>query len=303
MRAILARLRIIAIFDVFLKAKGVNMSWEVAKSEGRAGTGNWDAFQMPLEPVFAAAEVWRNKVAGLEKLWLCWNISDRWSIVQQKMILAAGWTPVVGYDKNCKSAKLSVVEGAVFIDFNQGLDFKALWPHFPLEFAFLWAPRLAFWHSDLLVRKSIFMNYAEIFSNIPDGEMAAVFSTGGLRNFFKSKEHRYWELFGCTTASASLHQFENGCGWWRHFYKHPNTPAEEYIGRSEYAYESGVGIAFWEKKYKRKIMRIPEKLLSEGHCSEIGFEGYKKTGDKGVELDLNFDINNELLRLGLTEFS
>jgi hypothetical protein len=43
--------------------------------------------------------------------------------------------------------------------------------------------------------------------------------------------------------------------------------------------------------------------LSEGHCSEIGFEGYKKTGDKGVELDLNFDINNELLRLGLTEFS
>lgn len=143
---------------------------------------------------------------------------------------------------------------------------------------------------------------SRLFESIQDGDMAAVFSTGGLRNLFNRKKHRYWELIGCTTLSASQHQFETGCGWWRHFADHPNTPKNDYAERKKYYYDSGVGIAYWEKKYKKRIVRLDEKLFISGHCSEIGHPNYIKSTHKGVELELNFKLESVAKQFGLSNY-
>lgn len=276
------------------------MSWNTVRTEGRRGTGNWENFDIELDQIFAAAEKWKASVGTEKRLWLCWNISHPWSLLQQRMVAAAGWTPVVGHDPNCPPQSLDVIPEAIYIDFNADLKLKAMWPHFPLEFAFLWADRLAFWHADLIMPLPQLINTARGFESLTDGEMSAVFSTGGWRHLFKPKVHRYWELIGCTTAGASRHQFESGCGWWRHFGEHPNTPPSEAANRNSYYYDSGVGIAFWEKRYKKKVHRLKEQEFSAGHCSEIGFRGYKKALHKGMELDLNFNLPDVAKKFGLT---
>lgn len=267
------------------------MNWEVVKKEGKKGTGNWGDFDLPVDQVLKAAEGWKKEIGNEQKLWLCWNISTRWSLLQQRMVLDAGWTPVVGHDPNCMPDRLETLPGAIFIDFGKSLNLKAVWPHFPLEFAFLWAPKLAFWHADLLMPMEKMHRFAASFDAMKDGDMAAVHSTGGLRYLFNRKGHRYWELLGCTTEAASRHQFETGCGWWRNFHAHPNTPPPERAERAGYWYDSGVGIAYWERRYKRRIVRLNERELTAGHCSEIGHRNYKKSTHKGLELDLNYDLD------------
>lgn len=276
------------------------MGWDTVRTDGKNGTGNWNGCDIPLERIYAAADKWRAAVGCEKKLWLCWNISHRWSLLQQRMVAAAGWTPVVGFDPNCPPQSLDVIPGAIFLDFNADLGLKVMWPHFPLEFSFLWADHLAFWHADLVMHMPQLMDIAHQFSQIPDGGIAAVHSTGGLRNMFQPKKHRYWELLGCTTAGASRHQFEHGCGWWRHFEFHPNTPAAEQPERATYYYDSGVGIGYWEKRYQKKILRLDGRKYLNGHCSEIGYPGhYKKSIHKGKELDLNFDIEQVAKRFQL----
>lgn len=275
------------------------MNWEVVKNEGKKGTGNWGDFDLPLDQVLKAAEGWKKEIGNQQKLWLCWNISTRWSLLQQRMVLDAGWTPVVGHDPNCMPDRLETLPGSIFIDFGKSLNLKAVWPHFPLEFAFLWAPKLAFWHADLLMPMDKMQQFAARFDALKDGEMAAVHSTGGLRYLFNRKSHRYWELLGCTTEAASRHQFETGCGWWRNFHAHPNTPPSERAERASYWYDSGVGIAYWERRNKRRIVRLNERELVAGHCSEIGHPNYKKSTHKGLELDLNYDLDTMARRMSL----
>lgn len=277
--------------------------WHVVKHTdlGRAGTGNWDAFHEDLQRVREAAEDWKRAIAGVEKPWLCWNIDDEWSCVQQRLVLSVGWTPVVGWDPNCSPEKRSLVPGAIGIDFNARFGLPALWPHFPLEFAFMWAPRLAFWHADLLVRPAKMQALAGQFSELKDGEMAAVPSWGGMRNIFRPRMHRYWELIGCTTAGASQHQFDTGCGWWRHFYLHPNTPEAERADRRRHYYDSGVGIMYWKRHYRRRVLDIPEREVAEGHCTAIGARNYKVAKSKAEELRLNFDLPETARKLGLAQ--
>lgn len=277
------------------------MGWETVRGNGKNGTGNWNGFDIQLERVYAAADKWRAVVGSEKKLWLCWNISHRWSLLQQRMVASVGWTPVVGFDPNCQPKSFDVIPEAIFLDFNADLGLNAMWPHFPLEFAFLWADRLAFWHADLVMPMPQLADIASQFAQLRDGDMAAVHSTGGLRNMFQPRNHRYWELLGCTTASASRHQFEHGCGWWRNFHLHPNTPADEQSKRATYYYDSGVGIKYWEKRYKKRILRLAENEYVSGHCSEIGYHGlYIKSNHKGEELDLNFDINQVADKFKLT---
>lgn len=279
------------------------MNWEVIKkTEGKNGTGNWGGFDIPLDAVMEAASSWKRQVGSEQKLWLCWNISHRWSLLQQRMVLEAGWTPVVGHDPNCQPQSLAVLPGAIAIDFSKELSLKAVWPHFPLEFAFLWAPKLAFWHADLLMPMDKMHKFATQFDALGDGQIAAVHSIGGLRHFFNRKTHRYWELLGCTTEAASRDQFEKGCGWWRNFHSHPNGPIEEKAQRAAYWYDSGVGISYWEQRYKQRVVRLNERELTAGHCSEIGHKNYKKSTHKGLELDLNFDLDRVTERMGLTKW-
>lgn len=277
-------------------------AWDVPMYTGRAGTGNWEACQIGMDRIYASAEKWRAAIGDVKRPWLCWNIDDEWCTMQQRLIQAVGWTPVIGWDPNSCPPTRTVLPGSIEIDFNEGLNFPALWPHFPMEFAFLWADRLAFWHADLLVRMEKLQPLADMFSSLPDGEMAAVKVPTSLRSMFRFKEHRYWELIGCTTREASRDQFEKGCGWWRHFYCHPNTPAAESSKRRAHYYDSGVGIMYWKRHCGGKVRDIPEKLVAEGHCTQIGHKDYRKANNKSEELRLNFDLPTVARGLGLESF-
>ncbi len=274
------------------------------REDPRAGTGNWAYFSRPIEEVMEAAQSWAESVSGIQKPWLCWNVHDDWCLVQQKIVSHLGWTPIVGWDPNlCKSAP--IISGAVPIDFNSHLKLKVMWPHVPLEFAFMWTEKLAFWHADLLVRLPKLKKIADLFERLKDGEMAAVLSRGGFRNLLNLRSHRYWELIGCTTKGASKSQFEHGCGWWRHIWKHPNCPnnEKERDRRRKYYYDHGIGIMYWKRHYKGKVYSIPLRPLLEGHFSEVGNPKYRKASCKTEELNKNFNLNQALEALDLVEFA
>jgi len=278
-------------------------AWDVARGEGISGTGNWRKFDVPFDVMEKAAQKWREKTTHLEKPWLCWNMNDDWCYLQQKIIRALGWNPVVGWDPNCGTEAPPLVEGAVAVDFNADLKLSTLWQHVPLEFAFLWTDKLAFWHADMLVRFPKLQKIGRLFDKLKDGEIAAVMDYGGLRNIWKIKHHRYWELIGCTTRGASRDQFDKGCGWWRHFWAHPNCPDEaEKIRRKKYYYDQGVGIMYWKRRHGGKVYSLSLRSLAEGHFSEIGAKNYRKGDSKSQELTMNFDLAESAVKLGLKSF-
>ena len=71
----------------------------------------------------------------------------------------AGFNPRVGGLEH-------VVPGAVVVDFNADLQLPVLYPHFPLEFAFLFGDRIAFWHSDLLLPEPRMREMAKLFADV-----------------------------------------------------------------------------------------------------------------------------------------
>jgi hypothetical protein len=272
------------------------------------GTGNWKAYTLPLDRIYDAAAQWKLRLEGVERPWLCWNVSHPWSVLQQKMVRKVGWTPVVGFDPRVGMPPLE--PGAIGIDFNADFQFPVMWPHFPLEFAFLFAPRLAFWHADLLVRLPLLEELAAQFSALAPGTMAAVLDKGGLRNSLNFKTHRFWELIGCTTAEASADQFRRGAGWWRNFQLHPScTDPAERTRRSAYSYDSGVGILYWRNVYKGTITDVGIRRVKERHCSEIGAAKYipgpnhtNPGRNLSSELEQNYSLDEVAQRMGLGAF-
>jgi hypothetical protein len=269
------------------------------------GTGNWLDFNIPLERVFEAAADWKQKAKGINRPWLCWNVSPRWCLLQQRLVQFFGWTPVIGFDPRIGPPPL--LNGSVLIDFNERFQFPVMWPHFPLEFAFLWANRLAFWHADLLCRLPVMEQLAGIFNSLQDGQIAAVLDKGGRRNYLNFKSHRFWELCGCTTEGASENQFYNGAGWWRNFSLHPKCRfSTERRHRQRYSYDSGVGILYWKNNYRGEVVPIDLSVIKEGHCSEIMLNTYRNAPahltalrDLPSELDSNYDIEEVSNRLGI----
>jgi hypothetical protein len=280
-------------------------SSSVAALDPAIGTGNWKAYTLPLDPIYSAAAGWKRRLEGVERPWLCWNVSHRWSVLQQKMVRKVGWTPVVGFDPRVGMPPL--VEGAIGIDFNAEFKFPVMWPHFPLEFAFLWAPRLAFWHADLLCRFPLLEELAGQFAALRPGTMAAVLDKGGLRNSLNFKTHRFWELCGCTTAEASADQFRHGAGWWRNFQQHRScTDPAERTRRNAYSYDSGVGILYWKNVYHGSVTDLGIRRMKEGHCSEIGAAKYIAGPDHtnprrnlSSELEQNYSLEEVAQRLGI----
>jgi len=274
----------------------------------KAGTGDWKGFHTPLEQIFEAAQDWKRQLAAVTKPWLCWNVSHRWSYLQQKLVRHVGWTPVVGCDPRVGFPPL--IPEAVAIDFNEAFHYPVMWPMFPLEFAFLFTGRLAFWHADLLCRLPVLEQLAKGFEVLHDGQMSAVLDKGGVRNSFHSKSHRFWELCGCTTRSASENQFYNGAGWWRSFALHPKCVlAEERARRQQYSWDSGVGILYWKNNYKGAVVPVDVRLVKEGHCSEIGKRDYRAAAnhkeairDLPSELDMNYSLDEVAARLGIAGF-
>ena len=282
-----------------------------AETLHRAGQGNWEAFRsagIDLSKVMSVAESWAQHLRGVERPWLCWNVDEDWCLVQQRLVASVGWTPVVGFDPRV-GAPRQVTPGAIVIDFNEGIGLPVLYPHFPLEFLFLFADRLAFWHSDLLLRFPVMQAMAHRLAALRDGQTAATKCNPGLRHIFTLNKQRYWELIGCTTRKASRLQFENGCGWWMAFHAHPNCPPDKQADRQRYYWDHGAGIYYWHKAMRGDVVVIRDKAIHDGHFTKIGKQDYRsafarKSPDSqrsmNQELNDNFDLANACSKMGLT---
>jgi hypothetical protein len=271
----------------------------------QSGFGNWKAFDRSVEDIFQAAKEWKTVLGGIERPWLIWHVSDKWTKLQQRLVQSVGWTPVIGKDPRASVPTLE--PGAVFVDFNHQFGFPVLFPHFAIDFSWLCVQsRFAFWHSDLLCRLDTMQRLRDQFEKLTPGQTAAVFDLGGRRNFFARKRHRYWELAGCTTVEAGRSQFESGTGWWMHIDCHPNCKDEaERAKRREYYWDHGVGILYWKRNYGGQVVDIPEKWLREGHCSSIQKPDYvlkhgsKANKELSTDLDYNYDVVEVATRLGI----
>ena len=283
---------------------------EESKKAMLAGRGSWYRFDRSIESVENAAREWRSQVRGIEKPWLCWHLSEPWTRIQVNIVRYYGWTPIVGFDPDCGTVQAPEIQDALVIDFNKHFSFKKMSMQFPLEFMHLWTERLAFWHSDLLVRQPLMLETSTLFSSVPDGEMAGTPQYGnGFFDRFAPRKHRMWELIGLTTAGASEDQFSKGLGWWRHFWMHPNCPsAKEREKRSKYYYDHGTGVMYWHRNYGGKIHKLDTAKYNEGHCTSISNPNYVKIKVEpgrrlvGKQLELNFDLAVVAERLGLSQF-
>jgi hypothetical protein len=247
------------------------------------GVGKWDVFTVPMEKMFKVASLWKKQFDGIEKPWLCWKIDDDWCVLQQKLIKEVGWTPVVGYDPSTTAP--TILTGSILVDFNAGLGFETMWMHFPLEFTFLFTKRLAFWHSDFLLRHEKMAYYARLFESLENGQVAAVREYNKLKFMFMGQNKRYWELLGCTTAGASESQFKYGSGWWMNFACHANCPPEEKKRRERLYWDHGVGIAFWAQKHRDKVVEISLANIKEGHFTTPGiFKSWTRGRNVKAEL-------------------
>ncbi|MCM3563258.1 hypothetical protein [Hydrogenophaga intermedia] len=279
------------------KIEDKSQTMDKSSTEYRKGMGNWEAWGDDVEPIFRAAEKWAEALKGVALPWLCWNVDSDWCLLQQRLVQNAGWTPVVGFDPRVGVPE-NVVSGAVVVNFNAGLNLPVLYPHFPLEFAFLFVDRIAFWHSDLLLPEAKMREMAQVFAGLPEGTTAAV-STTGWRDLFSVRHRRFWELIGCTTRAASRDQYEKGCGWWLHFQSHRNRSINSGDSRlSNYYWDHGTGIFYWKHRHGGRVLSLKEKDFSAGHFSQIKFEGYRRVSPNNEFRDLSRDLtgNFELRR-------
>ncbi len=275
--------------------KGVKDDIEMSDERAQFlfGRGGWPAFHRidyDIENLFKAAEQWQKDLEGLDKAWLVWNAHDDWCVVQQKMIERAGWTPLVGCDPRIgKPSSLS--KNAIFYDFNKTLQLPFLHPIFVLEFVFLFIDKLAFWHSDLLLPDEKMLKLAQTFDQLQDGQTCAV--KHWHRKRFWRKPQRAWELVGCTTRSASKHQFEVGAGWWSNIHAHINcqSEAEAMFRKEKVNWDHGAGIKYWKDKYKGDLKYIPLEYVEKGHFSPTSHPNLfvRKKHDIGRNLQEQLD--------------
>jgi hypothetical protein len=254
----------------------------------RTGMGNWDACKIPVSELLDLAASWRPLFAGIERPWLCWNVDSDWCLLQQRLVKSVGWTPIVGFDP--RVGPPCVERDAVLIDFNEKLGLPTMYPHFVLEFMFQFCDRLAFWHSDLLVRVPTLRSIAQTFEGLRDGGLAAVPSCKGLLFRLQPWAHRYWELIGCTTRGASRSQFELGAGWWYNFTRHPNFRGRPTLFGRPYYWDHGTGIMYWARSTKAKVRDIDEALVREGHFTSIGAQNYVRQSPNNHFRKLNLDL-------------
>jgi hypothetical protein len=264
------------------------------------GTGNWGHFPpSSLDEVLSATEDWQRRYAGIARPWLCWCVDEDWCLLQQRLVAACGWTPLVGTDGRCPRPKL--VPGAVFLDFNERLQMPIMYMHFVIEWAYRFADTLAFWHSDVLPPVPVMKTIAAQFESIQPGEYIGVRHNAGwamrwerfrkgYRRWTQINAHRWFEVIGCTTRDASRSQFECGCGFWRHIHRHPN--ATEQIKKIVPHWEHGVGLWYWERYFGGHTRELtvpiePYHYIAKGKKRIKDEQGVRY---KGRELRANYDL-------------
>ncbi len=277
----------------------------------QVGQGVWAAFRaldLELDALLEIARGWGKLLGHIERPWLCWNVDNDWCLVQQKLVQEAGWTPVVGFDPRVGPPKYTV-RSAVVLDFNAELGLPLLYPHFPLELAFQFCDRLAFWHSDLLIRREKLAHLADVFEQLADGVTAVCQVDPGRRRRYLPWWQRYWELVGCTTRAASRDQFEKGCGWWMAYWAHPNRKHGALI-RRWYYWDHGAGIWYWHRYAGGDCELLDGREFEEGHFTKIGkadYVGRREPNGSDVrrnmseELVRHFDLAEACSRLGLDD--
>ena len=281
----------------------------------RAGVGNWDAFPHErLDLVWQAADDWKRALAGVTRPWLCWCVDDEWCLVQQRLVRACGWTPIVGTDG--RVPRPTLLPEALFLDFNARLRLPLMYMHFPLEFVFRFADILAFWHSDLLPPLSVLRPVAEMFTAIAPGEYLGVREQAGrvdvlkavwrairqrnLANLRNVWERRWFEVIGCTTAEASRQQFECGCGIWKHVERHPHAP-RQLRGRPPY-YDHGVGVWCWERFFSGQARELPVDVRPFHYVTVGSQRARNAQGVREKSRDLaNYSLPSIVARLGLQD--
>jgi hypothetical protein len=275
----------------------------------RFGRGNWRYFHVldyKLEDLLAEAERWGKSLAGVERPWLCWNISHDWCLVQQQLVKRIGWTPVVGYDPRV-GPPIDTVEDAIVLDFNERLQLPVLQMQVVIDLAFLLAPRLAFWHSDLLCRDATMRRLDRWFRELDDGALAICEPQRNVWQRLTGYRRRYFELVGCITRGAARRNFETGCGLWRAFAFHPNCPdADEFAARRQLYWDHGSGIKYWQERLNGRVQVIRPSLVEEGHFSRTNMKNFVARSNKdgkhaGLDLESNVSLERACTNLGIRD--
>ncbi|NOT01372.1 MAG: hypothetical protein HOP29_12170 [Phycisphaerales bacterium] len=254
------------------------------------GSGDWEAWGRDLELLTDAVADWRAQLAGVDRPWLCWCVLDRFCRIQQRLVMEFGWTPVVGGDP--RAGAPTILPGAVPMDCNRVLQLPAMWMWMPVEFAHELAPRLAFWHSDLLVGRRDMERLVRTFDVLDDGEVAA----------YRPQLPRFGRTApcpgtaACTTRAAARDQWDHGCGWWRWFTKHPNFAGEFAVAAEHW--DHGYGLRYWKRHYGGMVR--PVSPSERGHC-KLPWGRWKGTMSKGRSIESFFDIGQLVRELGIAD--
>jgi len=271
------------------------------RTVGRVASGNWDAFPVERLPeIHKAAEQWAKDLGGIEKPWLCWCVSNQWCVLQQRLVQCVGWMPVVGHDTNIESPV--VLPGSMYVDFNARLRLPRLRPHFVLEWIYLFADRLAFWHSDFVLSKGDMVKAAKCFEDLQQGELAMPWSStrlvmrllAGIRPI--SNSNRLFEVIGCNTRQASREQYQEGLGFWRHPEKHPNNKT---LPKDYPHWEHSVGVSLWVRSHPEKH-KLPAVDTRTGHAHSWK-KRFSETTSKQELLEKHENIREYAKKLGIED--
>ncbi len=255
-----------------------------------SGTGDWEAWGAELGRIAAAVTDWRCQLRGIEKPWLCWNVSDRLCRIQQRLVLEFGWTPVVDGDPLAGAPTL--LPGAIRFDCNRLLDLPTMWMWFPVEFVHRFTSKLAFWHSDLIVSRRDMDCLVKTFDRLDDGETAAYMP----RVRWWSKAAPCPGLAACATRGGSKDQWDHGCGWWRWFAKHPNFQGN-YQHRGD-NWDHGYGIRYWAKHYGGVIRKV--SVDERGHC-KVPWDRWKGKMSKAESIESFHNVDEIVRRLDIAD--
>jgi hypothetical protein len=239
-----------------------------------------------------AAQGWTAQLRGIERPWLCWCVSPRWCLVQQRLIQEVGWTPVIGWDTNITTPVL--LAGSVAVDFNAALQMPRAFLYFFLEWIFLMGvDRLAFWHVDLLLSQRDMARAAHCFAALQPGQIALPWNRSNrvLRTLAPYRrvqnENRLFEVVGCVTADASRQQYAEGLGFWRHVECHPHAsvPPGWAINTGPRAnWEHSVGLTLWAKRHPAQHV-LPGVDMKTGHATQWKLPGVTAATPKAATLD------------------
>jgi len=208
---------------------------------------------------------------------------------------------VVGNDTNIESPV--VLPGSVYVNFNEGLNLPRLLGPFVLEWIFLFADKLAFWHADFLLSKRDMIKAATCFEDLRQGEIAMPWSN--MRPIMRSlarfrpinNSNRLFEVIGCNTREASRQQYAEGLGFWRGLEKHPNNTS---FAADFPHWEHSVGISLWIRRHPNQH-KLPGVDIRTGHANSWNLAGLRETTPKQQLLEQHENIRRYAAKLGIED--